>query len=64
MVWCGHDIPEMSRTAKATAAAARAAADRRADWLRERGWLCFPPEHADELNRTLDDAGWERRDVR
>lgn len=38
-------MTEDKRTAKATAALMRKAEERRADWLRERGWTCTPPEH-------------------
>lgn len=42
------------RTARATAASKRAAEDRRAEYLRARGWLCVPPELADDCVRELD----------
>ena len=34
------------RTAKATAARMRAAEEKKAAVLRERGWVCIPPEDA------------------
>jgi hypothetical protein len=39
------------RTAKATRAAQRKAEERRAEWLRARGWTCTPPESKSEDNR-------------
>jgi hypothetical protein len=38
------------RTAKATAALMRKAEERRAAWLRDRGWTCTPP--SDQTEKT------------
>jgi hypothetical protein len=35
---------EQSRTAAANKARTRAAGEKKAAWLRERGWVCIPPE--------------------
>jgi hypothetical protein len=40
----GMTNTNMPRTAAATAAASRNADERRAEHLRDRGWICIPPE--------------------